>query len=371
MEEGTLGFLDKKLMDTFDTPLSQLPGLETRVATLLKKELQLSTYGDLLSFYPFRYEDRTQLQRIDQLAEYVDQHVQLRGQLTNWETQASFTRKGRNIPLRSTFEDQTASVQLIWFQGGTWVRKQYEASREYLLYGKVYKRGQGLVIIHPELRVAAKDAAAPGLVPVYRGTDLLRRAGVRSKKVAKLLRQLLPKLLPLCSDPFPKALLETHALMSRHAAIEQMHFPTTLTQAAAARRRLCFEEFFFLYLHLRLRAETEVKQKPGFLFKKQHLLHHFSTHQIPFTLTAAQQRVIQALSADMRSGHPMNRLLQGDVGSGKTIVAWMSILIALSNGFQVAFMVPTEVLATQHGRTAPQVCRSDGNLRRETQQHDQ
>ena len=336
-----------RAMDTFDTPLSELPGVGKRLVTVLKKEFQLSSYGDLLSFYPFRYEDRTQMRTIDQLPEYVDQYVQLHGRLTAWETQASFVR-GRKIPLRATFSDETGSLQLVWFQGNAWIRKQYQLGKEYLLYGKLHKRGRSLVVPHPELTASTERSSKPGLIPIYRSTDLMRRSGVTSKKLAHLLRSLIPRLLPQVLEPFPSDFLESYALMPRRASVEQMHFPTTLTQAASARRRLCFEEFFFLRLHLRLRAEAQMKQSAGFLFKERHLMEDFALRHMPFELTAAQQRVIDTLSEDMRGGRAMNRLLQGDVGSGKTIVAWMSILIALSNGFQVAFMAPTEVLATQH-----------------------
>ena len=338
--------VDAKTATLLQNPLSELPGVGAKIVTILKKELQLHSYGDLLSFYPFRYEDRTQLQRIDELSEYIDQHVQILGRLVSWETQSSFA-KGRGIPLRGTFEDETGSLQLVWFHGSAWVRKQYQIGKTYLLYGKVSKRGRNLVIVHPELSLPSQDASE-GLIPIYRSTDLMRRAGIRNKKMVQLLRQLLPQVLSQLSDPFPEDLLEAHALMPRRSAVEQMHFPMTLTQAAAARRRLCFEEFFFLQLHLRLRSEAQKKLKTGFLFKETHLLDTFYAHHMPFTLTGAQERVMQVLENDMRSGRPMNRLLQGDVGSGKTIVAWMTLLIAVSNGFQVAFMAPTEVLATQH-----------------------
>ena len=329
-------------MDVFSEKLSALPGVGPKMTTVLQKELNVSTYGELLRVYPFRYEDRSHIHQVAQLFDYVDQYVQLIGTLS------SLSPTSFNGPLRANFQDDGAVVELIWFQRTSWISKQLKIGQRYLLYGKLCLRGKKCVIVHPELSSLPEAAPSLGLVPVYSSSELMRRVGLHSKGLARLQSKLLPLLLPHLKESFPESLREAHALMSSKEAFSQIHFPRTQTQAAAARRRLCFEELFFLQLHLRLRAQEKKQQQHGFLFSRDQLLQTFYEKYMPFSLTEAQQRVIREIHTDLRSGYPMNRLLQGDVGSGKTIVAWMSLLIALSNERQVALMVPTEVLATQH-----------------------
>lgn len=330
------------MTELFDKALSYLPGIGPRRATMLQAELQAHTYGDLLKQYPFRYEDRSHIQKIAQLLNQQDKPVQLIGQLNR------FAYTHPKAPLRAIFSDETGQVELLWLHRKQWIVKQYPTGKRYLLYGKVQLRKQTCIFIHPELSLIDEKEPALQIQPVYRSTEPLRRIGLHSKGLAKLQEKLVPLLLPQMSDPFSESFRQAYSLMHKPEAVAQMHFPKTFLQAAAARRRLCFEELFFLQLHLLLRTAEKKQKQQGTLLKKTQLLHTFYEKHMPFVLTSAQQRVIREIHSDMCSGYQMNRLLQGDVGSGKTIVAWMSLLIALSNGLQVALMAPTEVLASQH-----------------------
>ena len=326
----------------FDKVLTDLPGVGKRRIAALEKEWQVTTYGELIKRYPFRYEERSELQQIIQLPKYVDQHVQLVGTLK------SLVTTGKRGPLKGIFGDETGRLELYWFHRVSWILKQYTVGQRYLLYGCLKQRQSILCVMHPELLPVGQGPPTLQIRPIYHSTDELRRVGLHSQGIAKLQQQLLPVLLPHVLEPFPAFLLNTYDLMPKQLAIQEMHVPSALAHATAARKRLCFEEFFFLQLHLLMRAASKKKKQAGFFLKKRDLLHIFHATYMPFELTQAQQRVMYEIHADMCSGYQMNRLLQGDVGSGKTMVAWMSMLIVLSNGLQAALMAPTEVLATQH-----------------------
>ena len=325
----------------FEKSLSSLPGLSTRRANALKKE-GIHTYDNLLKQYPFRYEDRSQMQKIVDLSQYTNQSVQLLGTLN------ALSPTAPNAPLRGTFSDKTGQINLLWLQKTQWILKKYQPGRKYLLYGKAQPRGKSCTVVHPELTLVEDNALSLQLRPVYSSSDTLRRVGLHSQGIANLQKQLLPLLLPYISDPFPEFFCKKYSLISKQEAVSQIHFPTSLKKAQTARRRLCFEELFFMQLELLLRALEKKKKQVGRQLSKAHLLHTFYEKHMPFSLTQAQRRVIKEIHNDMCSGYQMNRLLQGDVGSGKTIVAWMSILITLSNNLQAAVMAPTEVLASQH-----------------------
>ena len=325
----------------FEKPVSYLSGVSTRRATALKKE-GIHIYSDFLKQYPFRYEDRSQLQKISDLPQYSNQFVQLLGTL---DTLSPAVLKA---PLRATFSDTSGRINLLWFQKTRWILKQYQVGRRYLLYGKAQPRGRSYTVVHPELTSVEGDLLSLQLRSIYRSSDALRRVGLHSQGIAKLQKQLLPLLLPHISDPLSEVFRHAQGLMPKQEALSQIHFPDSLEKARSARHRLCFEELFFMQLDLLLRASAKKQKQSSIRLTKNHLLHTFYDKHMPFSLTRAQARVIREIHSDMCSGYQMNRLLQGDVGSGKTMVAWMSLLIALSNDQQVALMAPTEVLASQH-----------------------
>ncbi len=326
----------------FDKALTDLPGVGKQRVAALAKEWQVTTYGDLSKRYPFRYEDRSELHQISQLSTYVDQPVQVVGTLS------TLRPTGKRGPLQGTFRDETGLLELLWFHRVSWILRQYAVGQRYLLYGYLKRRKSILCVMHPELLPTGPGPPTLQIRPIYHSTDALRRVGLHSQGIAKLQQQLLPVLLPHVSDPLPAFLRQAHDLMPKQQAIQEMHQPSSLAQATAARKRLCFEEFLFFQLNLLMRAASKKKKQAGVFLKKRDLLHTFYATYMPFELTQAQQRVMYEIHADMCSGCQMNRLLQGDVGSGKTMVAWMSMLIVLSNGLQAALMVPTEVLAVQH-----------------------
>ncbi|HNE29146.1 MAG TPA: ATP-dependent DNA helicase RecG, partial [Saprospiraceae bacterium] len=330
-----------------DTAIEYLRGVGPQRAETLKKELGIFTFGDLLYHFPFRYIDRTRFHRIRD-AQTEGEQVQFRGILRRLETLG----EGRARRLTGTLRDETGAIELVWFQGIHWLEKNLSVGKEYIVFGRLSEFNGRVNIAHPEMEEANQENTqkARHFDPVYPSTDKLVQKGLDAKGLRKLTRTLLDTLsaaeLP---ETLPDHLLLAYRLHSRWEALQKIHFPETQAELDAAMRRLKFEELFFLQLRL-LQIRTRRKDASrGFVFDKiGDFFNRFYQEKLPFELTGAQKRVVREIRADLASGRQMNRLVQGDVGSGKTVVALMSMLMALDNGHQACLMAPTEILAQQH-----------------------
>ncbi len=329
----------------FDTSLEFLKGIGPQRVVLLQKELKLFTFGDLIQHYPFRYEDRTKFYRIDEVNEQMP-FVQIKGKISDVELIGG---RGPKKRLVAYFGDDTGEIELVWFQGINWVMQKVKPGVEYVVFGKPNRFGSKLSIAHPELELATEKSEKGGyLQPVYPLTEKLRAKYIDNKFIIKIQQELLRLAANHIRETLPSALMQRLKLLAKRESIFEIHFPKTHETLNAAQRRLKFEEFFFIQLRLiKLKLVRQEKFK-GIVFNDAALLTQFYKDHLPFALTEAQKRVIREIYADMKSGKQMNRLLQGDVGSGKTIVAFICILVAIGGGAQAALMAPTEILAQQH-----------------------
>lgn len=328
----------------FDKPIEYLKGVGPQRADLLKKELSLFTYGDLLQYYPFRYEDRTKFYKIRELRE--DMHTaQVIGKITGWNT----VGVGRKSRLVATFQDETGQMELVWFQGAKWVQQKIKAGVPYVAFGKPSRFGAVMSIAHPEMEVLSQSSEKGSyLQPVYSTTEKLKKRFLDSKALTKLFKILLTESIPHISETMPPHIVSQYKLISKKDALVNIHFPKDDRALQQARYRLKFEELFYIQLQLLKMKVTRTEKFRGLSFNTSEKLNEFYKDHLPFELTNAQKRVIKEVYTDFRSGSQMNRLVQGDVGSGKTMVAFMCMLIAISNGTQCAMMAPTEILAEQH-----------------------
>lgn len=328
-----------------DTPISYLKGVGAQRAELLQKELHIFTYRDLLFHFPFRYIDRTVIHRITDIPE-TDGNVQLVGKIVSIKEGGV----GRSKRLNARFEDESGSIELIWFQGVQYLKSSLKVNQTYLLFGKAKQYGLGWNISHPELSLLKDESRIDkNLQPVYSTTEKMVSKGLNSKGIEKLQATLLAELNFVLPDFFPDKMRTRIELLSRNEALRSIHFPSSVEIAEKATYRLKFEELFFLQLELIRRKEIGNKRNKGEVLEEVgNLFLQFYKDELPFPLTNAQQRVIKEIRQDFLSGIQMNRLLQGDVGSGKTLVALMTALLAVGNGKQVAIMAPTEILAQQH-----------------------
>lgn len=329
----------------FETPIEYLKGVGPQRAALLQKELSIFTYGDLLQHYPFRHEDRTKFYAISEVNETMP-NIQLRGRITGFDMPGA----GRKKRLVGSFSDGTGEIELVWFQGIKWVQEKIKPGIDYVVFGKPNRFGRKLSIAHPEIEpLTGRIEKGGSLQPVYPLSEKLRVKHMDSKFLLKLVEEVLRMSEPNIRETLPKSILETERLISKREAIRQIHFPKDLSQLAAAQQRLKFEELFYIQLRLlKLKLVRQEKYKGIAYTEAAALVKEFYNNHLPFDLTEAQKRVIKEIYADMRSGKQMNRLLQGDVGSGKTIVAFICALLVISGGGQVALMAPTEILAQQH-----------------------
>ena len=335
------------MAEALHTPIAYLKGIGPEKAALLKKELNIETYWDMLQHFPFRYIDRSKIMFCRSIPE-SEGYVQLVGFIDSIQELGV----GRSKRLQCRFTDDTGSLQLVWFQGWRWIKPSLVPGKKYRIFGRPRLNGAFWSIAHPELS-PADDATNVGFQPVYSSTEKLSSKGLHSRGIEKLIRGLLEKIdwsqLP---DTVPEELRTKLGLYPVESAIKSMHSPQSEHDASEAKRRLVFEELFHMQLEMLLRKGVRKRNEKGYVFTKtgEHL-REFYHHQLPFDLTNAQKKVVREIHQDMKSGEPMNRLLQGDVGSGKTLVALISMLIAQGNGFQAALMAPTEILANQHYET--------------------
>jgi ATP-dependent DNA helicase RecG len=330
-----------------DSPIEYLKGVGPQKGDLLRKELNIHTFGDLLEHFPYRHIDKTRVFPISAIAFGMDT-VQVRGILM--EPEEVGEKKGRR--LAAILKDQTGELELIWFQGIQWVKKMLVPGRQYVVYGKVNWFKNKPSITHPEIEPADEEniAGKNFLEPVYPTTEKLKTKFLTGRSIGKLTSALLPQVSPLDVPEFlPADILAEGKLMSRYDAYRHIHFPPDQATYDAALRRLKFEELFLLQIKLNQVKIKRHRLSRGLVFDK--VGDHFNTFYakyLPFELTGAQKRVIKEIRADCGRGHQMNRLLQGDVGSGKTMVALLCMLLAADNGFQSCLMAPTEILAQQH-----------------------
>jgi ATP-dependent DNA helicase RecG len=339
--------VNKLLPDHFlDTPVEFLKGVGPLRGDLLRKELEIFTFGDLLQHFPYRYLDSTQVQHIAALTP-EQEYVQLRGTIVN------LTEEGKSFKKRltATLYDQSGRVELVWFQGISWVSKNIQPGATYSVFGKLSYFNGLPTISHPEVELynAASPLQASTLQPAYSTTEKLRAKGLTNRTFARLLQPLLERLTPKeFPEVLPPGLLKQYNLMSRFDAYTQIHFPASEQVRQQAERRLKWEELLVTQLRI-MRLKVSHHQQEGFSFPVvgKHF-NNFFEHHLPFSLTNAQKRVLKEVRQDTYSGKQMNRLIQGDVGSGKTIVALMAMLLAIDNGFQASLMAPTEILAQQH-----------------------
>lgn len=337
-------------LDLLATPIEFLKGVGPARAELLKKELNIHTFRDLLHFFPFRHIDRTRFYAIAELNEQLGL-VQLKGRITK----IGYAGEGRKRRLVAYFVDASGRMELIWFQAVRWVESSLKTGEEYIVFGKPSYFRQQFSIAHPEIELASKAqnfSGQPLLQPVYSSTEKLKQRGLDARGIARMTAQLLDQIKNQLAETLPASLLYEQKLLSRAQAFQFIHFPPNQEQLDAAKYRLKFEELFLLQFGLLWQRKARLQRQGGYIFSQvgQHFL-HFYEKQLPFQLTEAQKRVVREIRADMKTGAQMNRLLQGDVGSGKTVVALLSMLLAVDNGFQACLMAPTEILASQHFET--------------------
>ncbi|MBE0424873.1 MAG: ATP-dependent DNA helicase RecG [Lutibacter sp.] len=334
-------------INNLNTAISYLKGVGPARADLLKSELGIRTFGDLLNFFPNRYIDRSQFMMISQLQQNSSE-IQILGKITELRTVQQAKGSSRLV---ATFSDETGTMELVWFRGVKWIKEAIKINTPYVIFGKTNFFKGLFSMPHPEMELLAdyNKSLRTAMQPVYPSTEKLVNKGVTNRVISKMMQSLFEELHGNFNETLSTDVIERLKLISKNEALLNIHFPRTQEMLTKAQHRLKFEEFFFIQLQL-LRKKLIRKSKfKGYPFLKVgDYFNHFYKNNLPFELTNAQKRVLKEIRKDMGSNAQMNRLLQGDVGSGKTIVALLTILIALDNGFQAAFMAPTEILATQH-----------------------
>lgn len=329
-----------------DNDIEFLKGVGPKRAESLRAELRIRKWNDLLMYFPFRYVDKSQIIPIAEI-QGESAAVQLSGQVSNIRELG----EGRAKRLTAVFKDSTGEIELIWFKGVKWLRDFLKPNQTYILFGKPSLFKGRYSISHPEMEILeeARITMGNGLKPVYSTTEKLSALGLNSNGFAKITRQLVEEVKPFIQENLPEYLLQQFKLMPRQEALVQLHAPSNQEWLEQARRRMKFEELFFLQMQLVQQKMNVTRQERGAVFQKVgELFNDLYHHHLPFELTGAQKRVLKEIRADVARGHHMNRLVQGDVGSGKTIVAVLSALLAMDNGYQACLMVPTEILAQQH-----------------------
>jgi len=333
------------MSDAFlEKPIDYLKGVGPNRAQLLRSELGIHTYKDMLCVFPNRYIDRTRFYKIGELAQ-SQADVQIIGQITHIET----INTGRHKRLVATFEDATGQIELVWFRGIKWIQKNLKTHTDYVAFGRLNWFGKKCSIAHPELDHEI-DSKKQGLFqPIYPSTEKLASRGISNRIIRQIIFNLFNEVNFCFSETLSEELMNHHSLIDRSTALRAIHFPTHQNELAQAQYRLKFEELFYIQLQI-LRRKQHLKNKfKGLVFDKVGSnFNEFYKQHLPFALTNAQKRVIKEIRTDMGSKAQMNRLLQGDVGSGKTIVALLTMLIALDNNYQTTLVAPTEILAQQH-----------------------
>jgi len=329
-----------------NTSISYLKGVGPSRADLLKKELGIRTFGDLINFFPHRYIDRTQFYKINQLQQNSAE-IQIVGKITSIKT----VQQKRGSRLVATFIDETGTIELVWFRGVKWIKDSIKINTPYVIFGKTNYFNGNFSMPHPEMELLTeyKKSLRSVMQPVYHSTEMLSNKGVSNRVLQKMMMNLFTELNGRFEETLSEDILQKQGFISKKEALFNIHFPKSQELLSKAQARLKFEELFFIQLQLIRKKMIHKSKIKGHPFKKVgSYFNDFYNNKLPFELTNAQKRVLKEIRKDVGSNAQMNRLLQGDVGSGKTIVALLAMLIGLDNGYQAAIMAPTEILATQH-----------------------
>ena len=331
-----------------DQDIQFLPSIGTKTKEILSKELSIRSYGDLLEYYPYKYVDRSKIFHISELTSDMP-FVQLKGKILSYE---EVDIGKRNKMLVAHFSDGYGVVDLVWFRSAQYIIKSYKVGTEYIVFGKPSAYNGRFRFAHPDIDDASKlQISEMGMQPFYGLTENMKKRGYTSRSIERITRNLV-SILPPLPETLPDFIVNRLHLVSRDAALRMIHYPHSHQEMQKAQVRLKFEELFYVQLNILRYASDQRRKYRGYIFNRiGDIFNGFYAHHLPFELTGAQKRVMHEIRADMCSGRQMNRLLQGDVGSGKTLVALMTMLIALDNGYQACLMAPTEILAEQHLQT--------------------
>ena len=331
-----------------DQDIQFLPSVGPKTKEILSKELGIRSYGDLLEYYPYKYVDRSKIFHISELTSDMP-FVQLKGKILSYE---EVDIGKRNKMLVAHFSDGYGVVNLVWFRSAQYIIKSYKVGTEYIVFGKPSAYNGRFQFAHPDIDDASKlQISEMGMQPFYGLTENMKKRGYTSRSIERITRNLV-SILPPLPETLPDFIVNRLHLVSRDAALRMIHYPHSHQEMQKAQVRLKFEELFYVQLNILRYASDQRRKYRGYIFNRiGDIFNGFYAHHLPFELTGAQKRVMHEIRADMCSGRQMNRLLQGDVGSGKTLVALMTMLIALDNGYQACLMAPTEILAEQHLQT--------------------
>lgn len=333
-------------MSLLSQDIMYLPGVGPHRKELFSKQLGINTWGDLLEYYPYKYIDRSRIYAISEITGDMP-FVQLRGKILSFEEFQMSPRKKRVV---AHFSDGRNVIDLVWFQGAQYVYKNYKVNEDYIVFGRPTAYGGRYNIAHPDIEKAGDlQLSDMGMQPYYITSEAMKKYNFNSQAIGKVVKTLLTKLNTPLEETLPPFITGRLHLVSRDKAMRDIHYPKTTHDMQKARERLKFEELFYVQLNILRYASEHRRKYRGYIFNRVgDIFNTFYSQNLPFPLTGAQKRVMHEINDDMRSGRQMNRLLQGDVGSGKTLVALMAMLIALGNGFQACIMAPTEILAEQH-----------------------
>jgi len=342
-----------------DKDLMYLPGVGPRRAEILRQEAGIASCEDLLYYFPYKHVDRSRFYKVREVNGTMP-YIQLRGRILAFETLGEMQTKR----LVATFADETGTIELVWFKGLKWITDKYKTGREYIVFGRPTEFRDTCNIVHPDIdSIDDIQQVANGFSPFYNTTEKMKKAFLHSRAIQNLQFTLLTSINWFVPEVLPSYLLEQTGMMSLSEAIRYIHFPESAELLDRASKRLKFDELFFIQLNILQTARNRKQKSDGIVFAKVgQAFHTFYSHYLPFKLTEAQKRVVREIRNDMISGRQMSRLLQGDVGSGKTLVALMSMLLAVDNHYQACLMAPTEILAQQHFATLTEYLK-DMNIR--------
>lgn len=338
-----------QMVDILSTKIEFLKGVGPKRAELLNKELGIVTFGDMLEYYPFRYIDKSRIHKVSEICDDAV-YYQLIGTISNLQSFGS----PRTTRMTAVFSDETGSIELVWFKGLKWIKDKFVRGKKYLVFGKANVFNNRFNFTHPDIEEYDPNSALSGesLQGVYNVTETLKNRGLGTKQIAKIMKTLVLQTLDVIPENLPFELIKKDNLVSRREALYKIHLPSNANDIEQATLRLKYEEHFFFQMRMLLSKKSREQNVKSVVFPVVgELFNTFYEKYLPFPLTNAQKRVIREIRADLKTGSQMNRLLQGDVGSGKTIVALMIMLLAIDNGYQAALMAPTEILATQHYET--------------------
>ena len=334
------------MLDILNQDIQYLPGVGPKKRDMLQKELGISKISDLLEYYPYKYVDRSRIYTINELRSDMP-FVQVKGRILGFEEFGSGLRKKRLV---AHFTDGTGIADIVWFSGIKYATQQFKVNTEYIVFGKPTLYGGRYQFAHPDIDKAEDlQLSQMGMQPYYTTTEKMKKAGLTSRSIEKITKAMLEKMNQPLPETLPPFIANRLRLVERDTALRHVHYPKTAEELQSARFRLKFEELFYVQLNILRYASDQKKKYRGYTFPRiGEIFNSFYSDHLPFSLTDAQKRVMREIRSDLGSGRQMNRLLQGDVGSGKTLVALMTMLIALDNGYQACIMAPTEILAEQH-----------------------